>query len=137
MALPTTVHFLYRLIMSCRTLGNIPGIPRMIQDRLQFVNGLGMIPAATCIRATRPCCFSTGVLYIRVFMYPQKWKSNGVRSGERGGQATEPTSPIHLLPKVSFKWGQQDLVAHTSSRALVIRDMPGMLVAAILSTFCK
>ena len=45
-----------------------------------------MTPAAICIRATRSCCVSTGVSNTRVFMYPQKWKTNGVRSGEQGGR---------------------------------------------------
>ena len=57
----------------------------------------------TCIRATRSCV-STGVSYSRIFMYAHKWKSNCVGSGERGGHAIGPPRPIHLLPKVSFKW---------------------------------
>jgi hypothetical protein len=41
---------------------------------------------ATAILATRSCCVSTGVSYTRLCMYPQRKKSNGVKSGERGGQ---------------------------------------------------
>jgi hypothetical protein len=44
-----------------------------------------MVPAATAILATRSCCVSTGVSYTRHCMYPQRKKSNGVKSGERGG----------------------------------------------------
>ena len=43
---PTSTHFVYRLTIPCRTLGNISGISRMT-------------PSATCIRAVRSCCVST------------------------------------------------------------------------------
>ena len=77
------MHFVYRLIISFRTLGKIPG----------------MTPAATCNPVTGSCV-STGVSYTRVSMYPQKCKPNGVRSVERESQAVGPPPPIHLLSKV-------------------------------------
>ena len=61
------------------------------------------------------------------FMNSQKWKSNGVRSGERGGQAG-PSCPILLLAKgVIQVETRQDLVAQIQVTAGVIRDMPGNL----------
>ena len=97
---PTSIHFIYLLIMSCRTLRKIPGISRKT-------------PAAIFIRATRSCCISTGVPYTRVFMYHQKWKSNGVTTGERGNQAIGPPRPIHLLPKGVV---QAELILQASHR---------------------
>ena len=99
---PTSIHFVYRLIMSCPTLGKIPGISRITA-------------AFTCIHAALSFCVSMLVSYTRVFMYPQKWNSNGVRSGERGVQAKGPPRPIHLLPRVSFKW--RHLVARIQAGA--------------------
>ena len=43
---PTSIHFVYHVIMPCRTLEKIPSIS-------------WKITADTCIRATRSCCVST------------------------------------------------------------------------------
>jgi hypothetical protein len=58
----------------------------------------------------RSRCVSTAVLYTRLCMYPQRKKSNGVKSGKSGGQLIEPPCPIHLLPKVSSKYSRMTLV---------------------------
>ena len=95
---PTLIHVMYCMIMSCRIVGKIPGVSQLILS-------------ATCIRATRSCV-STRVSYTRVFMYPQKWKSNGVRSGDRRAHTIGPPCPNHLLPKASFKWRHNKILWH-------------------------
>ena len=94
---PTSLHFVYRLVMSCRTLETLLSIISRTTT------------SATCIRATR-CCVSTRVLYTRVFMYIRKWKSNDIRSDERGDQSIGPPHQIYLLPKVSFNWRHKEIL---------------------------
>ena len=103
---PTSTHFVCHLIMSCRTLRKISGMSRMT-------------PAATCIRTTR-YCVSTGVSYTRIFMYPQKWKSNGVRSGERGGLHVQSIcyQRYHSSGDTTRSCGTNKVAAE------VIRDIP-------------
>jgi hypothetical protein len=40
------------------------------------------------------------------FTWPQRKKSSGVISGERGGEVISPSRPIHLLGKVLFRLSQ-------------------------------
>jgi hypothetical protein len=65
-----------------------------------------MVPASSAILATRSCCVSTAVSYTRLFMYPQRKKFNGVKSGERGGQVigSSMMAPRHtaLMSSVSI-----------------------------------
>lgn len=46
---------------------------------------------------------STGISYTEDFMRPQKKKSSGLRSGERGDQATGPPRLIHRAGYLVFK----------------------------------
>jgi len=46
---------------------------------------------------------STFFLYTSLFIKPHKQKSNGVKSGDLGGQLMVLPRPIHLLGKVSFR----------------------------------
>ena len=47
---------------------------------------------------------STFFLYTSLFIKPHKQKSNGVKSGDLGGQLVVLPWPIHLLGKVSLRW---------------------------------
>ncbi|GBN90104.1 hypothetical protein AVEN_15470-1 [Araneus ventricosus] len=55
------------------------------------------------IFATRSSAESTGVSYTKDFMCPQKKKSSGLRSGERGGKVTDLPRPIHRAGNAAFK----------------------------------
>jgi hypothetical protein len=55
-------------------------------------------------------CVSTGVTYTRLSMYPQRKKSNGVKSMGRKGQFIGHPRPILPLPKGSFKYSRTTLV---------------------------
>ena len=46
---------------------------------------------------------STSFLYTSLFIKPHKQKSNGVKSGDLGGQLMVLPRPIHLLGKVSLR----------------------------------
>jgi len=46
---------------------------------------------------------STFLLCTSFFIQPHKQKSNGVRSGDRGGQLMVLPRPIHLLGKMSLR----------------------------------
>ena len=48
-------------------------------------------------------CVSTFFLYTLLFIKPHKQKSNGVKSGDLGGQLMVLSRPIHLLGKVSLR----------------------------------
>ncbi|GBN76122.1 hypothetical protein AVEN_188860-1 [Araneus ventricosus] len=77
-----SLHTPHRRRNDWRTLSKIPGV-------------VFILSAATTILTTRSSAESTGVSYAKDFMCPQKKKSSGLRSGERGGQATGPPRPIY------------------------------------------
>ncbi|GBM97427.1 hypothetical protein AVEN_22181-1 [Araneus ventricosus] len=49
---------------------------------------------ASVIRFRSSCNVGGGVAYTRCLMYPHRKKSNGFRSGERGGYSTQPPYPM-------------------------------------------
>ncbi|GBN46377.1 hypothetical protein AVEN_182076-1 [Araneus ventricosus] len=49
---------------------------------------------AACRRATKSICVVTTSRYTSSLRWPYRKKSNGVRSGERGGHRTGPPRPI-------------------------------------------
>ncbi|GBO42425.1 hypothetical protein AVEN_209823-1 [Araneus ventricosus] len=61
-----------------------------------------ILSAVTTILATRSSTESTGVSHIKDFMCPQKKKSSGLRSGERGGQATGPPRSTHRADMYAY-----------------------------------
>ncbi|GBM74005.1 hypothetical protein AVEN_4999-1 [Araneus ventricosus] len=85
-----SLHISHRRRNDWRTLSKIPG-------------GVFILSAATTILATRSSAESTGISYTKDFMCPQKKKTSGLTSGERGGQATGPPRPIHRERYVAFK----------------------------------
>ncbi|GBM43033.1 hypothetical protein AVEN_215167-1 [Araneus ventricosus] len=52
---------------------------------------------ASVIRFRSSCNVGGGVAYTRCLMYPHRKKSNGFRSGERGGKFYATTIPDDLL----------------------------------------
>jgi hypothetical protein len=78
-------------------------------------------------------------------MYTQRKKSNGVKSGERGGQVIGPPRSIHLLPKVSSKYSRTTLVqctgapscwTHNLAPSLRRLDSTGFLSLGVHKTWC-
>ncbi|GBO19216.1 hypothetical protein AVEN_20831-1 [Araneus ventricosus] len=51
---------------------------------------------ASVIRFRSSCNVGGGVTYTRCLMYPHRKKSNGFRSGERGGHSTKSQYPMTL-----------------------------------------
>ncbi|GBL78486.1 hypothetical protein AVEN_42970-1 [Araneus ventricosus] len=49
---------------------------------------------ASLIRFRNSCNVGGGVAYTRCLMYPHSKKSNGFRSGERGGHSTQTAYPM-------------------------------------------
>ncbi|GBM49158.1 hypothetical protein AVEN_148082-1 [Araneus ventricosus] len=49
---------------------------------------------ASVTRFRSSCNVCGGVAYTRCLMYPHRQKSNGFRSGERGGHSTQPPYPM-------------------------------------------
>ena len=102
-------NFVYRLIMSCRTLGKIPGISRMT-------------PAAACIRATRSYCISTWMAPLATdgldVDAPSLTQPDTIGFPFLGG--------VHKIPDVrDFRGdGTWSCVTNTNSSG-VIRDVPG------------
>ena len=82
-----------------------------------------MMSLAARIHASSSSAVSTGVSSTRLFAWPHKKKSSGVRSGERAGHGTGPPLPIHfpgnvrLLSSMMWKvsWGSIMLKPHTST----------------------
>ena len=68
-------------------LAVIPGVSRICRK-----------PCSVLFRSISAC--SIDVAYTIDFKCPDKWKSNGFKSGERAGHAT---GPIHLFAKCRFK----------------------------------
>ncbi|GBM57165.1 hypothetical protein AVEN_55059-1 [Araneus ventricosus] len=56
---------------------------------------------ASVIRFRSSCNVRGGVACIRCLMYPHRKKSNGFRSGERGGHSTQPPYPMACCWNVS------------------------------------
>ncbi|GBL78048.1 hypothetical protein AVEN_143355-1 [Araneus ventricosus] len=56
---------------------------------------------ASVIRFRSACNVGGGVAYTHCLMYPHRKKSNGFRSGERGGHSTQPPYPITCCWNVS------------------------------------
>ncbi|GBM16134.1 hypothetical protein AVEN_163152-1 [Araneus ventricosus] len=56
---------------------------------------------ASVIRFRSSYNFRGGVAYTRCLMYPHRKKSNGFRSGERGGHSTQPPFPMTCCWNVS------------------------------------
>ena len=95
--------FVYRLIMSCRTLENIPGI-------------LQLTPAATCIRATRSCVST--------------WMARLAVEVQKPGSLAHLTYAIGFFHFFGYMktlctrlpWRQQDLVARIQEADGVILE---------------
>ncbi|GBM86203.1 hypothetical protein AVEN_239236-1 [Araneus ventricosus] len=60
-----------------------------------------MLAQASVIRFRSSCNVGGGVAYTRCLMYPHRKKSNGFRSGERGGHSTQPKYPMACCWNVS------------------------------------
>ncbi|GBM31578.1 hypothetical protein AVEN_11749-1 [Araneus ventricosus] len=56
---------------------------------------------ASVIRFRSSCNVRGGVAYTRCLMYHHRKKSNGSRSGERGGHSTQPLYPMTCCRHVS------------------------------------
>ncbi|GBN88373.1 hypothetical protein AVEN_259528-1 [Araneus ventricosus] len=56
---------------------------------------------ASVIRFRSSCSVGGRVAYTRCLMHPQRKKSNGFRSGERGGHSTQPPYPMTCCGNVS------------------------------------
>ncbi|GBO02620.1 hypothetical protein AVEN_71588-1 [Araneus ventricosus] len=56
---------------------------------------------ASVIRFRSSCNVGGGVAYTRCLMYPHRKKSNGFRSGERGGHSTQAPYPMTCCWNVS------------------------------------
>ncbi|GBM25460.1 hypothetical protein AVEN_196149-1, partial [Araneus ventricosus] len=64
-------------------------------SRCTLYNMAGDTPAqASVIRFRSSCNISGGVAYTRCLMYPHRKRSDGFRSGERGGHSTQPPYPM-------------------------------------------
>ena len=73
-----------RLVIHLVTLSIIPGVSRICRK-----------PCSILFRGIS--AFSIDVTCTIDFKCPQKWKSNGFKSGERAGRAMGPPRPIHLF----------------------------------------
>ena len=107
----TSIHFVYSLIISCRTLGNIPSLSRMI-------------PAATFIHATRSCCIS-----LEWYLWQQMdwtWRPNSqVSSLIWNDMDFHFWGYMKTLVYETLEETQQDLVAWIQVAAGIICDMSG------------
>ncbi|GBM54121.1 hypothetical protein AVEN_119850-1 [Araneus ventricosus] len=81
-----TIHIWTRDCISGCTLYNMAG---------------DTLAQASAIRFRSSCNVGRGVAYIRCLMYPHRKKSNGFRSGERGGHSTQPPYPMTCCWDVS------------------------------------
>ncbi|GBM75443.1 hypothetical protein AVEN_182315-1 [Araneus ventricosus] len=89
-----SLHSSHRQRNDWRTLSKIAGFVLILS-------------AATTILAMRSSAESTGISYTKNFMCPQKKKSFGLRSGERGGQATsDPSCGICGIQEVPDRAGK-------------------------------
>ena len=62
-----------------------------------------IVAEVSVILAFKFVIFGTGVKNTLSLTYPHKKKSNGVISGDRGGQGVGPSFPIHLIGNVASK----------------------------------
>ncbi|GBN13971.1 hypothetical protein AVEN_62030-1 [Araneus ventricosus] len=61
----------------------------------------GTLVQASIMRFRSTCNIGGGIEYTRCLMYPHRNKSNGFRSGERGGYSTQPPYPMTCCWNVS------------------------------------
>ncbi|GBN69720.1 hypothetical protein AVEN_272430-1 [Araneus ventricosus] len=71
-------------------------------SRCTFYNMAGdTLAQASVIRFQSYCNVAGGVAYTRCLMYPHRKRSNGFRSGERGGHSKHPPYPMTCCWNVS------------------------------------
>ena len=104
----TSIHFVYRLIISCRTVGNISGILRIT-------------PAATRIRAIRSCCVHGNFVH-QGFHVPPEMEIQWCQVRSSRGQTIGAPRPIPRLSKVSLKWRHNKILQHETE----IRETPSI-----------
>jgi hypothetical protein len=68
---------------------------------------------------------------------PQKKKSNGVKSGEQGGQVIGPPRPSHLLANISSKYSRTTLVKRVGRHHAGTTFHDGLPEAPLAATWVR